>query len=46
MQRLGDGTPLVVGAGMKLAYDGLLWMAFRNVRPPEETARTETTRGR
>src|SRR5262249_47181801 len=28
--------PLVVGAGMKLAYDALLYTGFRRVRPPEE----------
>lgn len=28
--------PLVVGAAMKIAYDLLLWRAFRGVRPPEE----------
>jgi hypothetical protein len=31
--------PLVVGAGMKVAYDLLLWRAFRRVRPPEESLR-------
>jgi MFS family permease len=30
--------PLVVGAAMKIAYDLLLWKAFRGVRPPEERA--------
>ncbi len=29
--------PLWIGAGMKIAYDLLLYAAFRNVRPPEET---------
>ena len=29
--------PLVVGAGMKIGYDLLLWRAFRAIRPPEET---------
>jgi MFS family permease len=29
--------PLVIGAGMKILYDLLLWSAFRAVRPPEET---------
>lgn len=29
-------VPLYVGAGMKIAYDLLLWQAFRKVRPPEE----------
>jgi MFS family permease len=30
--------PLIVGAGMKIAYDLLLWRAFRGVHPPEEDA--------
>lgn len=30
--------PLVIGAAMKIAYDLLLWRAFRHVRPPEERA--------
>ena len=29
-------TPLLIGAGMKIAYDILLYIAFRNVKPPEE----------
>ena len=36
MQGVALGTPLVVGAGMKIAYDILLWRAFRHLRPPEE----------
>jgi MFS family permease len=36
MQELGLGTPLVVGASLKISYDLLLWRAFRRVRPPEE----------
>jgi MFS family permease len=28
--------PLVIGAAMKIAYDILLWRAFRGIRPPEE----------
>jgi hypothetical protein len=28
--------PLIIGAGLKISYDFLLWRAFRNVRPPEE----------
>ena len=28
--------PLVIGAAMKIAYDLLLWRAFRKIRPPEE----------
>ncbi|HEY2774440.1 MAG TPA: MFS transporter [Candidatus Binatia bacterium] len=38
MQTTSLMTPLVVGAAMKIAYDVLLWRAFRSVRPPEETA--------
>jgi MFS family permease len=29
--------PLVIGAGMKIGYDLLLWRAFRHLRPPEES---------
>jgi MFS family permease len=29
-------TPLVAGAAMKLAYDGLLYASFRKLKPPEE----------
>lgn len=36
MQFLALGSPLVVGAAMKIAYDGLLWRAFRHIKPPEE----------
>lgn len=28
--------PLVIGSAMKIAYDLLLWRAFRKVKPPEE----------
>jgi hypothetical protein len=31
------GAPLMIGAGMKLLYDALLYRAFRHVRPPEES---------
>jgi len=27
----------VIGAGMKIAYDALLYAAFRKVKPPEES---------
>jgi len=37
MQFLALGSPLVVGAAMKIGYDGLLWLSFRKLRPPEET---------
>ena len=36
MQTLTLGTPLIIGAIMKISYDGLLWAAFRRIRPPEE----------
>jgi MFS family permease len=36
MQDVALGTPFVVAAAMKIAYDVLLWMGFRRHRPPEE----------
>ncbi len=36
MQGVSMATPLFVGSAMKIVYDGLLWAAFRKVRPPEE----------
>jgi len=36
MQGVALATPLVIGAGMKIGYDFLLWRAFRGVKPPEE----------
>lgn len=36
MQGVNLGTPLVAAAAMKIAYDVLLWVAFRRRRPPEE----------
>lgn len=36
MRGLALGAPLVIGAGMKIAYDFLLYAAFRGQRPPEE----------
>lgn len=36
LERFSLGAPLAVGAGMKIAYDLLLYAAFRKVRPPEE----------
>jgi MFS family permease len=36
MQSTSMALPLVIGAAMKIAYDILLWTAFRRVRPPEE----------
>jgi predicted MFS family arabinose efflux permease len=36
MQGMSLGTPLVVGAGMKIVYDALLFLSFRRLPPPEE----------
>jgi hypothetical protein len=36
MGALTLGSPLVVGAAMKIGYDLLLWRAFRRLKPPEE----------
>lgn len=36
MQDLAFSAPLVIGGGTKVAYDLVLYRAFRNVRAPEE----------
>ena len=36
MQNLAFSAPLVIGGGTKVAYDLVLYRAFRKVRPPEE----------
>jgi MFS family permease len=36
--------PFVLAGGLKVAYDGLLYLTFRNVRPAEEHARREERR--
>jgi MFS family permease len=36
MQFVSLGASLVAGAGMKIAYDLLLWRSFRKLKPPEE----------
>ena len=41
MQSLSLGIPLMIGAGMKIAYDLLLYVAFRRVKPPEEIEKRE-----
>jgi MFS family permease len=38
MQHVALAGPLVIGGGLKIAYDVLLYRAFRHVRPPEEAA--------
>ena len=40
MQSQSLALPLVIGAGIKIGYDGLLYAAFRSRKPPEETAVT------
>ena len=36
MERVSLATPLLAGAAIKIAYDLLLYGAFRHLRPPEE----------
>ena len=36
MHQVGLGDPLLIGGGLKIIYDGLLWRAFRHLAPPEE----------
>ncbi len=36
----GFAWPLVIGGGVKIAYDLILLAMFRRIRPPEETAAT------
>jgi MFS family permease len=36
MQRVAFAAPLLLGGGLKIIYDGLLWRAFRHLAPPEE----------
>ena len=36
MQEVAFSMPLLLGGGMKIVYDILLWRAFRHVKPPEE----------
>jgi MFS family permease len=38
MQSVSLGVPILIGAGMKIAYDLLLFVSFRKAKPPEETA--------
>lgn len=38
MQGVSLAMPLVVGSGMKIGYDVALYAAFRNLKPPEESA--------
>ncbi len=36
MQTVAFSAPLLLGGGLKILYDVLLWRAFRHVAPPEE----------
>lgn len=41
MQGLALATPLLLGAGIKIGYDLLLWNAFHSFKPPEEQSWTD-----
>ncbi len=36
MQQVAFAAPLLLGGGLKIIYDLLLWRAFRHIAPPEE----------
>jgi MFS family permease len=36
MQQVTFAAPLLLGGGLKIIYDGLLWRAFHHLAPPEE----------
>jgi MFS family permease len=36
MQQVAFAAPLLLGGGLKIIYDSLLWRAFRHLAPPEE----------
>jgi len=42
MQNLAFSGPLVIGGGMKVTYDLVLYRTFRKLRPPEEQQRRAT----
>lgn len=42
MQSVSFSAPLVIGGGMKVTYDLVLYRAFRKLRPPEELERDAT----
>ncbi|PYX93544.1 MAG: MFS transporter, partial [Acidobacteria bacterium] len=44
MQGVSFSAPLVAGGGMKIAYDILLYRAFRNLKAPEEILRERDRR--
>jgi hypothetical protein len=45
MRHVAFSAPLLVGPGIKVAYDLLLYRAFRHVRPPEERRAQASTGG-
>lgn len=42
MQYVALAGPLLIGGGLKIAYDLLLYRAFRHVRPPDEETKRRT----
>ena len=42
MQNLAFSAPLVIGGGMKVTYDLVLYRAFQKLRPPEEQEQRAT----
>lgn len=36
MAHLSPGTPIFIGAGLKIAYDIILYFSFRHIKAPEE----------
>jgi len=40
------GLPFIVAGGLKIAYDGLVFVSFRHIRPAEEQARRDARQGR
>jgi MFS family permease len=45
MQGVSLLAPLILGAAMKIGYDGMLYAAFRRIRPPEEAKLGPTASG-
>ncbi|MBI3319678.1 MAG: MFS transporter [Candidatus Omnitrophica bacterium] len=43
MSSVSLSAPLVIGPSLKVAYDLLLYRAFRHIRPPEEQMRNAST---
>ena len=38
------GLPFFIAGGLKILYDGLVYLTFRNVHPPEEIERRKRSR--